>query len=123
MKLVLAVIPPSRMEAVRQALTEVQVTRLSIVDGHGYQPIRVGQEPREGTAAERIVRHTVLEIAVNDDFLERTVTVLSRALRLAAEADSTPPSGDSAPDPGGVYVLPMDAAVQIYRDVRGPEAL
>ena len=112
MKLVLAIVPPSRMEAVRQALAEVQVTRLSIADGHGYQQ-----------GGQRIVRHAVLEIAVNDDFLDRTVQVLERALRLAAAAEENNPADEPVSDPGGVYVMPMDAAVQIYRDVRGPEAL
>lgn len=127
MKLVLAVVPPSRMEAVRQALAEVHVTRLSIVDGHGYQQFTkaAADAPNAGggTPSQRIVRHAVLEIAVNDDFLDRTVAVIERALTLAAASEAEGPTGDVAGDPGGIYVLPMDNAVQIYRDVRGPEAL
>lgn len=123
MKLVLAVVPPSRMEAVRQALAEVHVTRLSVVDGHGYQTRT--SSAAEG-ASQRIVRHLVLEIAVNDDFLDRTVEVITHALQLTATAEadaSDAVSQDYVLDPGGVYVLPMETAVQIYRDVRGPEAL
>ena len=123
MKLVLAVVPPSRMEAVRQALAEVHVTRLSVVDGHGYQT-RTSSAAKG--ASQRIVRHLVLEIAVNDDFLDRTVEVIEQALRLRAPADTdlaSESSQDYVIDPGGIYVLPMDTAVQIYRDVRGPEAL
>lgn len=124
MKLVLAVVPPSRMEAVRQALAEVHVTRLSIVDGHGYQQFtKAAADTPGGTPTQRIVRHAVLEIAVNDDFLDRTVAVIERALTLAAASEAEGPTGDVAGDPGGIYVLPMDNAVQIYRDVRGPEAL
>lgn len=123
MKLVLAVVPPSRMEAVRQALAEVHVTRLSIADGHGYQTLP--HAAAEGPS-QRIVRHLVLEIAVNDDFLARTVEVITQALQLTATAEpdaSDAVSQDYVIDPGGVYVLPMETAVQIYRDVRGPEAL
>lgn len=124
MKLVLAIVPPSRMEAVRQALAEVQVTRLSIVDGHGY---RSATSSAAGLAASRpssrIVRHAVLEIAVNDDFLERTVEVIERALHLAADSEGEQAAGEPTIDPGGIYVLPMTEAIQIYRDVRGPEAL
>jgi nitrogen regulatory protein PII len=118
MKLVLAIVPPSRMELVRQALAEVHVTRLSIVDGHGY--LAVG-EPRP--AGDRIVRHALLEIAVNDDFLERTVEVIERALQIAAASDADDSAAATISDPGGIYVLPMETAAQIYRDVRGPEAL
>jgi nitrogen regulatory protein P-II 2 len=121
MKLVLAIVPPSRMEAVRQALAEVHVTRLSIVDGHGYLAT-TGDVVKQADGS-RILRQTVLEIAVNDDFLERTVEVIERALSLAAASDEAEGSGEAASDPGGLYVLPMDAAAQIYCNVRGPEAL
>lgn len=121
MKLVLAIVPHSRMEAVRRALAEVHVTRLSIVDGHGYLA-KTGDGMRQAHGGS-IVRHTVLEIAVNDDFLERTVEVIERALMLAAASDDAEDSGEATSDPGGLYVLPMDAAAQIYCNVRGPEAI
>jgi len=124
MKLVLAIVPPSRMEAVRQALAEVHVSRLSIVDGHGYRAeTATGDSPTASRPSSRIVRHAVLEIAVNDDFLERTVEVIERALQLAAASEGGASEEVVATDPGGIYVLPMDTAAQIYRDVRGPEAL
>ncbi len=126
MKLVLAIVPPSRMEAVRQALAEVHVTRLSIADGHGYLAAGAGSLPAGSGRGSRLVRHAVLEIAVNDDFLERTVEVIERALQLAADSEAdAAEEADShvSSDPGGIYVLPMEAAAQIYRDVRGPEAL
>lgn len=102
MKLIIADVPPPRLEAVRQALAEMQVTRMSIADAHGYATADSG---------ERITRRVVLEIAVNDDFLERTVATISAALE--------PPEAAG----GGVFVLPIDEAVQLYRGVRGPEAV
>ena len=123
MKLVLAIVPSSRMEAVRQALAEVHVTRLSIVDGHGYLAAGTGSLPAGSGRGSRLVRHAVLEVAVNDDFLERTVDVIGRVLQLAADSEAEEADSDVSGDPGGIYVLPMEAAAQIYRDVRGPEAL
>jgi len=123
MKLVLAIVPPSRMEAVRQALAEMHVTRLSIVDGHGYMAAGAGSLPAGSGRGSRLVRHAVLEVAVNDDFLERTVEVIARVLQLAADSEAEETDSDVSGDPGGIYVLPMEAAAQIYRDVRGPEAL
>ena len=120
MKLVLAIVPPSRMKAVRQALAEVHVTRLDepplAADGRGSLPAGSGR-------GSRLVRHVVLEVAVNDDFLERTVEVIGRVLQLAADSEAEEADSDVSGDPGGIYVLPMEAAAQIYRDVRGPEAL
>lgn len=101
MRLVVAVIKPSEMESVRQALDAVQVTRMTVCDAHGYDLV----------AADPLAQETMVSIAVNDDFVERTVQAISTVL--AAGCDST----------SRVYVLPIHDAVQIYRDVRGPEAI
>jgi nitrogen regulatory protein P-II 2 len=107
MHLVVAVLRPSQLEAVREALAAVHVTRLTVCDAQGYESPFL-------TAA--VLQDTVIQIAVNDDFLERTVETIQRTLSAAA------PDGpvDLA---GRLLVLPMDEAVQIYRDVRGPEAI
>lgn len=102
MRLILASIKPAQVEAVRQALAAVHVTRLTICDVHAYLP---GQ-------AATVFQDVLLEIAVNDDFLSRTVETLVVALGPEAPAES-----------GRLIVLPMDDAVQIYRAVRGPEAI
>jgi DNA-binding transcriptional LysR family regulator len=49
--------------------------------------------------------------------------VIARVLQLAADSEAEETDSDVSGDPGGIYVLPMEAAAQIYRDVRGPEAL
>lgn len=107
MHLVVAVLKPSQLEAVRDALAAVHVTRLTVCDAQGYEPPLPTAE---------VLQDTVIQIAVNDDFLERTVETIARTLSTAA------PDGpvDLA---GRLLVLPVDQAVQIYRDVRGPEAI
>jgi nitrogen regulatory protein PII len=107
MHLVVAALKPSQLDAVREALAAVHVTRLTVCDAQGY-------EPPLATAA--VLQDTVIQIAVNDDFLERTVETIQRTLAAAAPDE---PAGLE----GRVLVLPMDQAVQIYRDVHGPEAL
>ena len=101
MRLVVAVLKPSQVESVRQALASVSVTRMTVCDGQGWRG------PRES-----LVQQAVLEIAVNDDFLEATVQVITAALAAG---------GDSAA--GRIFALPMTDAVQLYRTVRGPEAV
>jgi len=100
MRLVLAILRPGQVESVRQALAAVSVTRLTIGDAHGYGVADGGPEPAQ---------EALLEIAVNDDFVERTVGTIGAAL-----------GTDVA---GRLFVLPMHDAVQIYRAVRGPEAV
>lgn len=102
MRLVVAVVKPAQVESMRQALAAVHVTRLTVCDVHGYGPEVPGQVRQE----------VMLEIAVNDDFVERTVSTL--AATLAAGGTAEPPQ---------IFLLPMEDAVQIYRFVRGPEAI
>lgn len=114
MHLVVAVLRPAQLEAVRQALAAVHVTRLTVCDAQGY----------DGAGGEsRIVQESVMEIAVNEDFLERTVDTIRRAMLLG----ESPAAGDAADEPQGqsarLFVLPIHEAVQVYRDVRGPEAV
>ena len=114
MHMVVAVLRPAQLEAVRQALAAVHVTRLTICDAQGYHG--VGD-------ASGIVQESVMEIAVNDDFLERTVDTIRKAMLLGEE-----PAADGAGDglrrqSGRLFVLPIHDAIQLYRDVRGPEAV
>jgi nitrogen regulatory protein P-II 1 len=101
MRLVVATLKPSQVESVRQALAAVSVTRMTVCDGQGWQ-----------AAGGGLLQQSILEIAVNDDFLEPTV----RAITAAIEA-----GGDSAT--GRLHALPIGDAVQLYREVRGPEAV
>lgn len=110
MRLVIATLLPGQVEAVRQALAEGHVTRLSIADAHGY--------PMAATAGA-VAQLAVMEIAVNDDFLERTVATIAGVMNLAGRAEDA--AGGMAAT--GLYVLPISETVQIYRAVRGPEAI
>ena len=120
MRLVVAVLRPAQLEAVRQALAAVHVTRLTICDAQGYH----ASQGHHGLRAESgIVQESVMEIAVNDDFLERTVDTIRKAMLLGDEL-STEAAPDGSPRPSGrLFVLPIHDAVQLYRDVRGPEAI
>ena len=110
MRLVMAVLRPAQLEAVRQALAAVHVTRLTICDAQGHATAAAAAP---GTAG--VTQQAVMEIAVNDDFLDRTVDTLAAAMRIGE------PEGGTLDD--RLFVLPMHEAVQIYRDVRGQEAL
>lgn len=101
MRLVMAMVRPAQVESVRRALAAVQVTRLTICDAQGYDD-----------ESGRLIQQACLEIAVNEDFLERTVTTIAAAI-----------SPRGSPCTGQLFVMPMDEAVQLYRAVRGAEAI
>lgn len=102
MRLVIAILEPAQVEQARQALAAVHVARMTICDAHGY-----GLASTAGLAQE-----VVLEIAVNDDFLDRTLETVAAVVAAG---------GHDAQE--RVRVLPIDEAVQLYREVRGPEAI
>lgn len=101
MRLVVALIKPAELESVRHALLAVQVTRLTVCDAHGF----------DLAVPEPLVQETMLEIAVNEDFVDRAVAAISRVLTAGGDVTSR------------VFVLPVEDAVQLYRTVRGVEAV
>jgi nitrogen regulatory protein PII len=113
MRLVVAVLKPAQVEAVRQALAAVHVTRLTICDAQGYSG------GGEGDTA--LVQESVMEIAVNEDFLERTVETIHKAIHLGETGGDAGTTAQSTC--GSLFVLPIHDAVQLYREVRGPEAV
>ncbi len=104
MRLVVAILRPAQVESVRQALAAVDVTRMTICDAQGIQS--------SGGGNGRPAQEAVIEVACNDDFVDRATGAIQGILAAAG--------GDTA---GRVFTLPVIDAVQLYRNVRGPEAV
>lgn len=115
MKLVIAVIQPTKLSAVREALEKIEVTRLTICDAQGFGRQRGRTEMFRGHEyTVTLLRKVVLEIIVNDDFLDRTVDTIIAAARTGPEGTI----GD-----GKIFILPADQAIQINDGSRGPGAV
>lgn len=115
MKLIVAIIQPTRLSAVEKSLRKIGVTRMSVCDAHGYARQRGRTEMYRGHEYKtNLLRKIALEIAVNDDFLERTIDVLTEISRTGTEGSI----GD-----GKIFVLPMEEAIQIGGEERGPGAI
>jgi nitrogen regulatory protein P-II 2 len=114
-KMVIAIIQPTKLDAVREALNKIEVTRMTVCDAQGYGRQRGRTEMYRGHEYKtRLLRKIALEIMVNDDFLERTVETIMSAARTGPEGEI----GD-----GKIFVLPALETVQIYGPLRGPEAV
>jgi nitrogen regulatory protein P-II 1 len=73
MKLIVAYIQPDAFHSVKQALTEVGVGRMSVTSAQGVGQQGGYTETYRGAEFEIQLRKKLrLEIAVNDDYLERT---------------------------------------------------
>ena len=115
MKLVGAIIQPTKLDTVLEALKKIQVTRLTVYDAQGFGRQRGQTEVYRGREYRNmLLRKVALEIMVNDDFLDRTLETLSNVARTGAEGNI----GD-----GKVFVLPAEQTVQISDGCQGPGAV
>ena len=115
MRVVVAIIRPTKLDAVREALEKIEVMRMTICDAQGYGQQRGQSEMYRGREYQTVLlRKVAVEIIVNDDFLERTIETLSNAARTGPEGNI----GD-----GKIFVLPADVAIQISDGSRGPGAV
>ncbi|MGC4002908.1 MAG: P-II family nitrogen regulator [Pirellulales bacterium] len=115
MKLIIAVIQPSRLEAVKTALTEVEVFRLTIMDVQGFGRQKGHSEQFRGhEIAVNLVRKVQLMIAVNEDFVEPTIDAIIKGGRTGDRGEI----GD-----GKIFVLPLDDCIRIRTGERGGEAI
>lgn len=115
MKLVIAIIQPSKLEEVKAALTEVEVFRLTVMDCQGFGRQKGKSELYRGKEfSVNLTRKVQLQIAVNDEFVEPTVDAILKGGRSGEKGEI----GD-----GKIFVLPMDDCVRIRTGERGPEAV
>lgn len=115
MKMVVAVIQPTKLTAVREALEKIGVTRMTVCDAQGFGQQRGQTEYYRGNEYRtNLLRKVALEITVNDDFLERTVDTVTSVAR-------TGPQGTIGD--GKIFVMPAETAIDIATAARGPEAV
>ena len=115
MRMVIAIIQPTKLSAVREALVKIGVTRMTVCDAQGYGRQRGQTENYRGNEYKtNLLRKIALEIVVNDDFLERTIETLVSVARTGPEGTI----GD-----GKIFVMPAAEAVDISGPARGPEAV
>ncbi|MEM6777600.1 MAG: P-II family nitrogen regulator [Planctomycetota bacterium] len=115
MKLILAIIQPSQLEAVKEALTRVEVHRLTVVDcqGFGRQRGQSGGSSQQDFAV-KLLRKVQLQIGVNEEFVQPTIDAILEGSRSGEQGEI----GD-----GKIFILPMDDCVRIRTGERGSEAI
>jgi nitrogen regulatory protein P-II 1 len=114
-KLVVAIIQPTKLQALQEALQRIGVERMTVCDAQGFGRQKGRTETYRGVEYKtHLLRKIALEIAVNDDFLERTLETITSVARTGPEGNI----GD-----GKIFVLPMVEAVQIGGLERGKGAI
>src|SRR5205809_6681006 len=114
MKLILAIIQPSKLDAVKQALNTVEVFRLTMVDVLGFGRQKGHTEVYRGhELTVNMLRKVQLQIAVNEDFVEQTENAIMEAARSGPEGRI----GD-----GKIFILPLQDSIRLRTGERAQEA-
>jgi len=114
MKLVFAVIQPTKLEAVREALQRVGVERMTVADAQGYARQKGRTAMYRGHEYKtNLLRKIAIEVVVNDDFVDRTLEVIGSVARTGPEGTI----GD-----GKIFVVPVDQTID-FGGHRGPGAV
>ena len=112
MKLIIAIIKPFKLEAVREALGQAGIQGMTITEVKGYGRQRGHKEIYRG--AEYVVNFLPkirIEVAVDDARVDQVIEVIS-------EAAKTGQIGD-----GKIFVTPVEAAVRIRTGETDVDAL
>lgn len=118
MKLITAIIRETQLDAVREALIEANITRITVsrVSGHGQQQsveIYRGQK-----VIPDLIPKTRLEIAVNEEFIDITVDTIIKAAR-----SSSSEMGDGTVGDGKIFVTALEQCIRIRTNERGKDAI
>ncbi|MBI4650591.1 P-II family nitrogen regulator [Candidatus Desantisbacteria bacterium] len=115
MKKIEAIIQPSRLEAVKEALNEVEVTRMTVTDVQGFGRQKGHTEIYRGQEYTiNFVRKIKIEIAVNDEFVQPAVDAIIKAARTGEDGKI----GD-----GKIFILPLEEVIRVRTGERGKEAI
>ena len=112
MKLVVAIIKPFKLDEVRQALTAIGVSGMTVTEVKGYGRQKGHTEVYRG--AEYVVNFLPklrIEVAVAANLADKTVEVITSAARTGQIGD------------GKIFVTPIDRALRIRTGETDTDAL
>ncbi|HEY2660369.1 MAG TPA: P-II family nitrogen regulator [Caulobacteraceae bacterium] len=112
MKMITAVVKPSRLDEVLEAVTEAGASGLTVTEVRGYGRQKGKTEVYRGAEYEvKLLPKVKLEIAVSDDLAHGVIEAILRAANTGKIGD------------GKVFVVDLEAAVRIRTGERDAEAI
>ena len=112
MKMIVAVIKPSRLDAVLDAVTEAGASGLTVTEVRGYGRQRGKTEVYRGAEYEvKLLPKVKLEIAVPDELLDAVMEAISASANTGKIGD------------GKVFVLDLEQALRIRTGDRDGNAI
>jgi nitrogen regulatory protein P-II 1 len=114
MKLITAIIRESKLDAVREALIDAEITRITVVrvSGHGQQ---INEEIYRGKKViPNLIPKVKMEIAVNDEFVDITVNTIIKTART---------NGAGAIGDGKIFITDLLECIRIRTGEKGGKAI
>jgi nitrogen regulatory protein P-II 1 len=112
MKLIIAYIQPHKLKDVKQTLYKAEVYKISVTNSLGCGQQKGYHESYRGVDIEvNLLKKIRLEIAVNENFVERTINAIIEGARTGEIGD------------GKIFVLDLPECVRIRTGERGGEAI
>lgn len=112
MKLIVAIIKPFKLSDVKDALSEIDVNRMTVSEVKGYGRQRGHTELYRGSEYQvDFLPKVKIEVAVEDDQVEECIEAIGRAAQTGSIGD------------GKIFIVPLESAVRIRTGERGESAL
>lgn len=112
MKLITAIIQPHKLTDVKNALAKVGVTKMTVTNALGAGQQKGYDESYRGVIHEvNLLKKTVLEIGVNEDFVEPTVNAIIEGARSGNIGD------------GKIFITELTDVIRIRTGERGGQAI
>jgi nitrogen regulatory protein P-II 2 len=116
MKYIIAMIRPEKLDAVKKELQKIETNGLTVssVSGYGSQKGHLEIESNKAKKHEaNLLEKIKIEIAVNDDFLQKTIEAIQQGSR----------DKDGYVGSGKIFVLPLANVIRIRTNETGHDAL
>ena len=112
MKLIIAYIQPHKLQDVKKSLYEAEVRKMSVTNALGCGEQHGYEESYRGIKFEvNLLKKIRIEIAVNEDYVERTVDAIIAGARSGNIGD------------GKIIVLDLPECIRIRTGERGSKAI
>jgi len=112
MKMIVAIVQPQKLEAVKQALFNAEVHKMTVTRVHGCgQQAGYSEHYRGQVKQVNLLEKVRFEIAVNDEFAEPTVKAIIKAAKTGNIGD------------GKIFVTALEECIRIRTNETGKTAI
>ena len=112
MKLIIAYIQPHKLEDVKKALAQAEIGKMSVTNSLGCGAQKGYHESYRGVEFDvNLLKKVRLEIAVNQDFVQKTIDIIISAARTGEIGD------------GKIFVINLEECIRIRTGEKGNDAI